>query len=52
MGKNVHNSLVYKSEKFETNQLPSMEDKLIMDIHTMKCNPALKVIKVEKFIST
>lgn len=47
MDKNVHNSLVYKSEKFETNQLPSAEDKLIMDIHTMKYNPALKIIELE-----
>lgn len=47
MGKNVHNSLVYKSEKFEMNQLPSMDDKLITDIHTMKYNPALKVIELE-----
>lgn len=47
MDKNVHNSLVYKSEKFETNQLPSVEDKLIMDIHTMKYNPALKIIELE-----
>ena len=47
MGKNVHNSLVYKSEKFETNQLPSMENKLIMDIHTMTYNPALRIIELE-----
>lgn len=38
---------MYKSEKFETNQLPSVEDKLIMDIHTMKYNPALKIIELE-----